>query len=319
MKPSIGARILLVTVALLLAAAVLAQQSYAQQTSYPLTISDDSGTSIVLPAQPKRIISLTLFTDEILLSLAQKGRLIGVTTFAADPAVSNVAAQASEIPNKLGLNVEAIVALNPDLVLVASWSDAGPVKQLRDAGIPVYLVASPVSVKQIGDAIARLGLLTGEQAKARALVDGMNARIAAVTQVVSKIPADKRLTVIDYAPWGASQGTGSSWDDIVRLAGLKNGVAGVTSDSLGQVPMSQEGLLKIDPDVLVLPGWMYNDPNGPSAFYSQVVGNPALQGVSAVKNKRVFSMPENLRSSISQYIASSVEWLARTAYPQLFP
>jgi len=314
MSPRSVTRVLLLLVLILPATAALAQQ-----TSYPLSVTDDSGINLVLRARPQRIVSLTLCTDEILLSLVPQGRLIGVTTYAADPAVSNVAAQAAAIPNKLDLNVEAIVALNPDLVLVASWTDAGPVQQLRDAGVPVYLFASPVSVKEVGQKILRLGLLTGEQAKAREIVDGMNARITAVVQRVSMVPADKRLTVLDYTPWGASQGVGSSWDDVIRLAGLRNGAASVTSDVLGQVPMSQEGILQINPDLLVLPGWIYNDPSGPSAFYKQVVDNPALQVVSAVKNKRVVAMQENLRSSISQYIAASVEWIAKTAYPQLFP
>ncbi len=305
----------LLAVVLILSATV----AMAQQTSYPLSVTDDSGASLVLKAQPRRIVSLTLFTDEILLALMPQTRLLGVTTYAVDPAVSSVSTQAAAIPNKLGLNVETIVALNPDLVLVASWTDAGPVKQLRDAGIPVYLIASPVSVKEIGQKILRLGLLTGDQGKAQAIVDGMNARIAAVTQRVSKIPADKRLTVLDYTPWGAAQGVGSSWDDVIRLAGLRNGAAAVTSDALGQVPMSQEGILQINPDLLVLPGWIYNDPNGPTAFYKQVVDNPALRIVSAVKNNRVVTMPEFLRSSVSQYIAASVEWLAKTAYPQVFP
>ena len=313
MNPRPFPRVLLAFV-LILSATVAA----AQQCGYPLTVSDDSGVSLVLKAPPQRIVSLTLFTDEILLSLVPQARLLGVTTYAVDPAVSSVSSQAAAIPNKLGLNVETIVALNPDLVLVASWSDAGPVKQLRDAGIPVYLIASPISVKEIGQKILRLGLLTGDPDKAQAIVDGMNARIAAVTQRVSKIPADKQLTVLDYTPWGAAQGVGSSWDEVIRLAGLRNGAASVTADALGQVPMSQEGILTINPDLMVLPGWIYNDPSGPSAFYQQVVDNPALKTVSAVKNKRVITMPENLRSSTSQYIAASVEWLAKAAYPQLF-
>ena len=44
------------------------------------------------------------------------------------------------------MNVEAIISLRPDLVLVARWSDPGPVEQLRDAGVPVYLMASGITV-----------------------------------------------------------------------------------------------------------------------------------------------------------------------------
>ncbi|MCX7030391.1 MAG: ABC transporter substrate-binding protein [Spirochaetes bacterium] len=289
-----------------------------QQTSYPLTVKDDTGNTVVLPAQPRRIVSLTLFTDEMLLAIVDRQRLIGVTTYAADPQISNVSDLAADIPNKLTMNVEIIISLMPDLVLVANWSDAGSVKQMRDAGVPVYLMASGLTVKAIEEKIDRLALMTGEPAKGRELIARMDARLAAVADRVAELSPEKRERVIDYSPWGTAQGRGSSWDEIIRRAGLIDEVADLTPDEWGQVPLSKEKILQLDPDILIVPGWIYNDPKGASAFYSQVMRDPALQGLAAVKMKKVYLMPENLKSAVSQYIASSVEWLARTAYPELF-
>jgi iron complex transport system substrate-binding protein len=296
----------------------VALPALSQQTQYPLTVKDDSGNTVVLHAQPRRIVSLTLFTDEILLSLVDRQRLIGVTTYAADPQISNVSDLAVDIPNKLTMNVEIIISLMPDLVLVANWSDAGSVKQLRDAGVAVYLMATGLTVKAIEEKIARLALMTGEPAKGSELIARMDARLAAVAGRVARLAQEKRARVIDYSPWGSAQGTGSSWDEIIRRAGLIDGVADLAPDEWGQVPLSKEKLLQLDPDILILPGWVYGDPEGASAFYSRVVGDPALRGLAAIKMKKVYSMPENLKSAVSQYIASSVEWLARTAYPELF-
>jgi iron complex transport system substrate-binding protein len=290
-----------------------------QRTRYPLTVADDAGNKVVLRAAPTKIISLTLFTDEILLSLVDKSRLLGVTTFAVDPLLSNVADQAADVPNKLTMNVETIVSLGADLVIVANWSDAGPVKQLRDAGIPVYLMASGLTVKSIEEKIGRLGLLTGEIAKAQALIGTMEQKLAAVSSKVASVTADRKLSVLDYAPWGAAMGKGTSWDEIVRRAGLVNSVGRFTVDQWGQVPLSKEKILEIDPNILVLPGWVYGDSNGAPAFFQQIVGDPALASLSAVKADKVYMMPENLREATSQYITSAVEWLARTAYPSLFP
>ncbi len=153
----------------------------AQQHGYPLRVTDDTGAAVTLPARPVRIISLTLATDEMLLTLVDAHRLQGVTTFAADPAVSNVAVAAAQVPRKLDVNVETILSLDPDLVLVADWSDAGPVHQLRDAGVPVYLMSSGVTVASIESKIARLALLTGETAGGRAMIAGMEARLAALS------------------------------------------------------------------------------------------------------------------------------------------
>ena len=120
---------------------------------------------------------------------------------------------------------------------------------------------------------------------------------------------------MDYATWGSAQGKGSSWDEIVQRAGLINAVAGSAADSLGQVPLSREKILQMDPDILILPGWVYGNPKGAAAFSARITADPAFRALAAVRTGRVYSMPENLKSSTSQFIAAAVEWLARTAYP----
>lgn len=290
-----------------------------QQTRYPLTVIDDAGNSVVLAAPPGRIVSQTLATDEILLSLVDKSRIIAVTTFAADNEISNVADQAADIPHKLTQNVETIISLKPDLVLVANWSDPAPVQQMRDAGVPVYLMASGVSVSSIEEKIGKLAVMTGEQEKGQQIIAQMEGRLGAVSEKVSRLPTEKHARVMDYATWGSAQGRGSSWDEIIRRAGLVNAVAGLAPDQWGQVPLSKEKVLRIDPDLLVLPGWVYGDPGGASAFLSRFTRDPAFRGLAAVRNNKVFMMPERLKSTTSQYIASAVEWLAQKAYPELFP
>jgi len=289
------------------------------RTLYPLTVVDDAGNTVVLAAPPARIVSQTLATDEILLSLVDKSRIVGVTTFAADNQISNVADQAADIPHKLTQNVETIISLKPDLVLVANWSDPAPVKQMREAGVPVYLMASGVSVSSIEEKIEKLAMMTDEQEKGRQIVTRMEERLGAVSEKVSRFPPEKRPRVMDYATWGSAQGRGSSWDEIIRRAGLVDAVAGLAPDDWGQVPLSKERVLQIDPDLLVLPGWVYGDPGGASAFLSRFMRDPAFRGLAAVRNNKVFMMPERLKSTTSQYIASAVEWLAQKAYPELFP
>lgn len=302
----------------LLVLACAAVSAAAEPRGFPLRVADDTGAPVTLSAPPARIVSLTLATDEMLMDLVDPARLQGVTYLAADPAICNVAERAAKVPHRLELNVETILSIQPDLVLVADWSDAGPVAQLRAAGVPVYLMKSGVTVASIEQKIERLGLLTGEEARGRAMIERMEARLDAVARKVSAIPPAKRLTVIDYATWGSAQGRGSSWDEMLGRAGLVDGVSALAADEWGQVPLSREKLLELDPDVLVLPGWVYNNPSGASAFYTRVTRDPSLRGLRAVKSGRVYQMPERLKSTTSQYIADAVEWLARTAYPALF-
>ena len=297
---------------------ITAMLQAAPRSRYPLTVVDDGGNSVVLAAAPVRIVSQTLATDEILLSLVDSSRIAAVTTFARDNQISNVADRAAAIPHALTQNVETIISLRPDLVLVADWSDPAPVKQMRDAGLAVYLMASGVSVPAIEQKIEKLALMTDEQEKGRQIVAEIEGRLDAVARKVSRLSLTQRLRVMDYATWGSAQGPGSSWDEIVRRAGLVNAVAGLAPDDLGQVPVAKEKILQIDPDLLVLPGWVYGDPKGAAAFLSRVTQDPAFRGLAAIRNNKVLVMPEKLKSTTSQYIASAVEWLAQKAYPKLF-
>ena len=87
---------------------------------FPLTVTDDKGRALTLPRAPQHIVSLTLPTDEILLSLVDRKRILMVTAFSADPRVSSVAPLVSGLRQARELNVEEIISLSPDLVLVAN-------------------------------------------------------------------------------------------------------------------------------------------------------------------------------------------------------
>jgi iron complex transport system substrate-binding protein len=271
-------------------------------------MEDDTGHTIRLERSPDRIISLTSFTDDILLDLVDHSRLIGVTQLSEDPAISNVVDKIADIPHKLTMNVEVILSLQPDLVFVADWSEADIVAQLRDAGISVFLIATGLSIPAIQEKIRIVAQL----------VDATDERLYAVRSKVSVLAEAQRRTVMDYATWGAAQGAGSSWDEVIRRAGLINAAGEFPADEWGQVPLSKEKILELDPDLLILPGWVYGDRGGADAFYRQTLEDPALQGLTAIREGKVYRMPEGLKAATSQYIADAVEYLARFAYPKLF-
>ncbi len=306
---------LLFALLLLLAAGLQGPQA---EQGYPLTVSDDEGNRLVIPRRPQRIVSLTMFSDEVLLELVGPPRLIAVTSFAADPAVSNISGRIAPIPNRLEFHPELILSLRPDLVVVANWSDAQGVVQLRAAGLPVYLCSSAVTVPQVREKIRALARVVGEQRAGAELVARMDRRLAELERRLAAVPEGRRLTVLDWSSWGASMGRGSSWDEVVRRAGLRNAVGALAVDGWGQVPLSKEKLIELDPDLLVLPGWVYGEQGGAEEFYRRVTDDPALRGLKAVRNRRVLRMPENLRASTSQHIVDAIEFLARAAYPELW-
>ncbi len=304
---------------LLRAAAVAACVAVAARAgAYPLEVVDGLGGRVTIRQAPARIASLTLMTDEILLDMVGPERLVAVTTMADDPGISNIAGRVGRGPARLALNVERLVALAPDLVFLASWSDADSVRQLRDAGLAVYRVGSPRSIAEVERTITDIGRVVGAPEQAQALVRGMDERLARVAARVEGLEPEQRVRVLDYDLSGSSFGTGSSWDDIVRRAGCVNAADGLATDAWGEASLSQEKLIELDPDVIVLPGWRWEDPQGARRAYEAFVRDPAFRVLEAVRGGRVLLADERHRLATSQYVAGAVEDLAKFAYPQLF-
>jgi iron complex transport system substrate-binding protein len=299
-------------------AACLAVGARAAADAYPLEVVDGLGERVTIREAPRRIASLTLMTDEILFDMIGPGRLVAVTTMADDPGISSIAGRVGRGPARLALNVERLVALAPDLVFLASWSDADSVRQLRDAGLAVYRVGSPRSIAEVERTIAEIGGVVGAPARALAIVRGMEERLARVSARVTGLGPAQRLRVLDYDLSGSSFAAGSSWDDIVRRAGCINAADGLPTDAWGEARLSQEKLIELDPDIVVLPGWRWEDPQGARRAYEAFVRDPAFRVLKAVRAGRVLLADERHRLSTSQYIVGAVEDLAKFAYPQLF-
>jgi iron complex transport system substrate-binding protein len=300
----------------LLIAAALALPALAATPGYPLTITDASGYSLTLADKPKAIVSLTLATDELLVDLVEKSRLAGIDIYATDPGISNVAEFAKDFPVKLTGEKEKIIALQPDLVLVADWKEKEFVQALRDAKIPVFVFKSPNDFDELKTAISQITRLVGEPAKGKAMQDKVDARLAAVATKTKGIAADKRPTVLAWTFYGSTYAKGTSFDALAEKAGLVNAAtkAGLT----GWPQLSKEQILALDPDIITMPSWSYDGKTSADKYLADFVGDPVFAGLKAVRNKRVIIMQDKHMQATSQYMASGVEDLARAAYPALF-
>ncbi len=299
----------LVILALLLGL-LFATSVHAQDSAFPRTFTDEGGTQVTIKAKPMRIASVTLSTDEILLAMVDPSRLVSVTSYALEPAVSSVVKEAEKIPNKImKADPEPILAMKPDLVLVASFTDAGVVKQLRDAGLTVFLLGNFSSIKDIKDNILLLGQIVGEEKRAASIVAEMDAKLNTVADAVKNV---KPLTVLYYGPEGYSDGPGSSIDDVITHAGGINAVtAGGVKDPYPQ--LNDEFVVKQDPDVILLAGFNSYAPG----FIETFNNNSNFKTLKAVKNKRVYVANDAHVGTISQYIADGVVDVAMLLYPDV--
>ncbi len=299
------------TAALVILSVVLGPlPALAQDGEWPRAVIDAGGNTITLPAPPARIASVTIASDEILLSLIAPERLIGVTSLATDPGISNVAARAAAIEHHVIADPELLISLAPDLVIVATWTDPAVIDQLRDAGLNVFLMPMPVGLEPIKEAARLLGSVVGAETAAEAMVARMDDQIAAVSAAVN---GETPVRVLYLTPGNYTSGTPSTIAEVIAAAG---GIDIAAEAGVSQFePLGDEFLLEQDPDVILFSGWTPWDP----AYVEAFLNNPVYAGLSAVQSGRVYLVNDAHLTTTSPYIAEGVADVAALLYPDRYP
>jgi iron complex transport system substrate-binding protein len=278
--------------------------------TFPRTVTDGLGREVVISSSPQRIASVTLGSDEILLDLVGLGRLLGVSYFAKDPAISNITDRLDGIQyTDLSGNPERLISVNADLVIMAKYNDPAALNQLLEADVPVFVLADFNTIDDIRANIRLLGQVTGTEVRAEAMINQMDARLAAVHE---KVKDQTPVRVLYYEPGGVTYGPGSTVDEIITLAG---GINVIGEADLGPYPLiSAEYVLTVDPDVILL-GAGFASTDDPLAWFTD---DPVFSGLRAVQNGRVYAMSDAHMTNVSQYVVLGVEDVARALYPQAF-
>ncbi len=283
---------------LLAAATVLAAGGF------PRTVVDELGQAIVLEQPPQRIISAGLAMDNILLSVTDPARVVGVTRFALDPAYSYVVDRVGDHMVIFDqLNAEQVLAAMPDIVLVTEWNDPDTVRQLRELGVQLYTFAGFDSVEDALDMVVRIGEITGDEERAQALVDEFRRRLDEVT---GRVAGRSRPRVLYLDDWWGTAGPGLAFHDIIELAGGINVAA--EHGLRGWQAIDPEALLAMNPDVIVTS-------TGP-AWAEHLKGEPVVQAVRAGRTGRVYYV--DYMGIHSHHYILAIELLARLLHPEAF-
>lgn len=281
------------------------------------SVTDVTGTKLTFAEKPKRIVSMSVGVDEILLDMLAPTRIMAVTYLADDPTISSVSAKAKAVQGRVkGNSAEEIMAMQPDLVIIPDWAGLNTVKTLRDMGITVYVYKTPVSLKEIQDSINNIAYLVGEKETGLKMVEKMQAQLDKTKAIVDKVPENKRQCIVALSQMGAFGAKGTTFDDLCKHANIINGVAltGIKKNE----SLSKEQIVAINPDVLLLPSWEATGKVELSTYVDEIKNDPAYKDIKAVRNNRLIHVHDNYLYSISQYAANAVDELARGVYPELY-
>lgn len=307
--------ILAVLAALLLPACSVTPASQSETR----TVTDDSGRQVSLPMQPKRIVSLTYGTDEILTALVSTDRIASYSKYAGDDGISFLTKdEVAKVGRTVDMEPEHILALAPDLVIASTSTPMQTVEVLTHSGVPVYVSAIPTTVEEMKGKVRGVAKAVHEEEKGEALVSDMESKLAALASKLSAVSPDKERVALGMSFRGILGKKGTLFSDVLRLAHVKDGAAVYEVPKGADAYLSLEILPKIDPDVILLPNWRVKAGDDTKAFEEGLLSNPALREVTAVKERRLVPFSEKYKYVMSQHVVDAVEAAARAVYPEVF-
>ena len=280
-------------------------------------VTDIEGTVVAFPAPPKRIVTLSMSTDEVMLGLVESSRMAAVNGLLDDPVSSNVTELVKTVPKRIGNpTVEEIMALQPDLVIVPDWGDLTMVPSLREAGLRVVVCKGARNLAEIRETITLLAAAAGVSQRGEKLLAMMDEKLTGIQEKVAKIPQEERKTVVLISLMAGYGGLGSSFDEACRYAGVVNGRAELGIRDF-QV-MTKEQLVQIDPDILFLP--TYNDHGNYDVdkFRREYLDDPSLQTMKAIRNQAFAEPFEGYIYNCSQDFVFGVQEIAYRVYGDAF-
>jgi iron complex transport system substrate-binding protein len=224
-------------------------------TAQALEVVDDRGVTVSFAQSPRRIVSVLPSLTETVCELGQCGRLVGVDRYSNYP---EMVTKLPQVGGGLDPNIEAIVALRPDVVLMATSSRA--IERLQGLGLKVVAL-EPKSGADVQRVMGKLGQLL-EVPDAQRIWRVIDAGVAAAAQSLPpKVAKVKVYFEVSRGPYGA--GESSFMGETMKRLGVQN----VIPASLGPFPkLNPEFVVRANPDLIMVgdrsaqgldqrPGW----------------------------------------------------------------
>jgi iron complex transport system substrate-binding protein len=263
----------------------------------PITVIDLTGRTVTLEKPAERVVALTAASCEIVYALDAGATVVGRGEYCDWPAeVLTVPAVQSGIET----NIEQIIALEPDLVLMATMNQSPEqVEQLEGAGISVYASEAP-NIAETYESILQIGTLMGRDAEARELVDGMKATFDEIASHKLEGTVYFEVSPLEYGLWAAGDNT--FMNEIAEIVGLEN----VFADLDGWAEVSEEQVLERDTDYIVTIGMHFGEGPTPDA---EVLARPSWQDVTAIRDGKVLNLANNELSRPGPRLAEGAQAL----------
>ncbi|BCX79960.1 ABC transporter substrate-binding protein [Campylobacter sp. 19-13652] len=296
-------------------------------------IIDQTGRKIILPNNVERIVVLQHQSLNLLNEINALSKVVGIQKSWQNRLGSNYTKLAPNLPNLPivgdlnSINLEATLALKPDVVIVANYMPKEYINKLENAGVPVvamsfFSVSSDEKYKQhpnlkdafnayddgFYEAVRILGTVANRETEAQELIDYVKKAQAEIKKELAFLAEKKQLkTVYVAVPFFETYGSGKYPEVLFRRAGAVNVAA---STIKGYAKVSPEQILKWNPEVI------FAQNRYPQAI-DEIKNTSALSSLQALKSGQIYLMPEYAKAwghPSASDMALGELWVAKTLY-----
>lgn len=220
-------------------------------------------------AAPRRVVSVSLCTDEYVFRLVPRERIAALSILAGDkpPIVSTIAHAVKGIP-LIRSNAEEVYAKHPDLVVMDEGTDPRLQAHLMEAHIPILEMPNAVTLADV----RRITKMMGEKLNAKGRAAALLVRMDEELHDARKRAPHPTVSALIYEPNGYVTDTIIA-DEIMNIAGLKDASRLMHPSRLGRLPV--EAVVAAAPDILIL----NNSNDGAPAQAGAILHHPALESL----------------------------------------
>jgi iron complex transport system substrate-binding protein len=284
----------------------VAKKSATPET-WPVEIVDSLGRKVTVARLPERIVSLAPSNTEILFAVGAGRQVIGRTTFDNYPPEARSLATIGGMTPK-SINLEAVVALRPDLVLATGGVQEPIIASLERLKL-VVVALDATDFAGVAGNIRLVGRLTGNTALAERVAAGFVDRVAAVGHRVASRQSPRPK--VFYMLWDdplMTAGPGTFIGQMIEAAGGSNVFGDVTT----RFPRpSEEEVLTRAPEIILS---TYGDMNAGrpdnEARRKRIRSRAGWAQIPAVRDNRIAFLNEDLVTRPGPRLVEGLEAVA---------
>jgi iron complex transport system substrate-binding protein len=301
--------------------APVATQAPAAAAVGAIQVTDASGRTFSLPQIPERVVCLynSCFGQMATLDVLPVAILVN-DEMPPDPIYFGGAAQS--LPrvksSDAGIDAESVASFKPDLIVAWGQEEL----QALEGIAPVYLQEGTLdSIEGVKEELWRLALIFGKQEQAEAAITRFDERLAAYAARASKDVVVLKLGATGDDSFAIATVNDPICQILNQLARCNNPDPTGATDTWSYAA-SLEGVLAIDPDVIILNNWWGDGELSDAQLLQKLDANPLWRELKAVKNQRVIAPIDGYSNPVASSLLGAQKFLdvyMPLIYPEVFP